>query len=240
MKKIVVAMFLAALGVSAFAGNLKPAEIEKIKKDYPELIGKTGIRVVKAVDQGKFIQMQLEAATQRGPQMFEVFIVDGVKAVFAGNAYKQNGEKFNLPVNEKLIKDGVAIKVGTGPTQLYLVTDPECPYCQKLEAAIDPEVYKKVTINVIPMPLSFHKNAVPMYQWVLSANSETEKASRLHKVMTGDKEWESFKPTADQVSKVKTIVDTALKSAMELNAGGTPSLYDSKFQKADFSLITKK
>lgn len=240
MKKLVLLAFMASLGVSAFAGTLKPAEIAKIKKDYPELIGKTGIRVVKAVKQDKFVQLQLEAATPRGPQVFEVFVVDGVKAVFAGNAYKASGEKFTLPVNESTIKDGIAFKIGSGPTQLYLVTDPECPYCQKLEASIDPEAYKHVTINLIPMPLSFHKSAIPMYQWVLAAGTDKEKADRLHNVMTGDKTWESFKPSEAQVKSATVIIEKAQKAAMELNAGGTPSLFDAKFQKADFGLIVKQ
>jgi thiol:disulfide interchange protein DsbC len=247
MKKIALLSLVAFIGISAQAATLKAGsvgtsvlsvkELEQIKKDYPELIGKPGIKIVKGVSQGKFSQLQLEASTPRGPQVFDVFVVKGINAVFAGNAYKASGEKYSLPVNEKVIKDGVAFKIGNGPTQLYLVTDPECPYCQKLESEINPNVYSEVTINVIPMPLSFHKNAIPMYQWVLAG---TDKGDRLHKVMTGNKEWESFKPTEAQVASSTAIFAASNKAAMELNAGGTPSLYDAKFQKADFGVITAK
>jgi thiol:disulfide interchange protein DsbC len=235
----------AALAVSAtvaFAGQeLTPDQVSKLKAEYPELIGKPGIKVLKGMDQGKFSQLELEVMTPRGPQQFEVFVVDGLEnAIFAGNAYDKTGKKYNLPKNVDLIKEGVAFKVGHGPEQIYLVTEPECPYCQRLEKNLAPDVGEKFTINVIPMPLSFHKKATPMFYWVFAAETEEEKAKRLHAVMTGDKEFEKFTPTAEQKAKFDEMIKKGYGAAMELKAGGTPSVYNADFEKIDYSMLVKK
>lgn len=239
-----LAAILAVGTSSAFAAKgdtLSNADISKLQADYPELIGKQGVKVLKGLDQGNFKQLELEVRGPRGPQQFEVFVVDGVDAVFAGNAYSKKGEKFSLPVNTDLIKSGVALKIGTGPKNVYVVTDPECPYCQRLEQNLADDVYEKYTINIIPMPLSFHKKAKPMLHWVLAGKDAKEQADRLHAVMAKkDTSFESYKPTKEEIAKNEALFATAYKAAMELRATGTPSVYDDKFQKANYDFLLKK
>lgn len=243
-KSILLASFLlGAFSLTASAATpspLKPAEIAKIKKNYPTLIGSQNISVVKAYNQGEFKQLQLEVSTPRGPQKFDVFLVKGIKTVFAGNAYKPSGEKFELPLNSAPVKAGVAITVGSGKETLYLVTDPECPYCQRLEEAIDPVLAAKYTINVIPMPLSFHEKAKPMMYWVFAGKDNAEQADRLHKVMTGDKAWETYVPTDAEKEAGEVKFAKANAAAMELGANGTPSMFDASFKRFDPSAIVKK
>jgi thiol:disulfide interchange protein DsbC len=232
---------LTLLASIAFAGTeLSKKEIEQLKTDYPQLIGKQGIVVKKGIDQGKFKQLELEIQTRRGPQQFEVFVVKGVDdVVFAGSAFNKVGDKYSLPVNEKAIKDAVAFEMGNGSETLYLVTDPECPYCQRLEKAIKPEALKKYTIKVIPMPLSFHKKAKPMYTYILAGKDNKEKSERMHKTMTGDTSYQNYKPTEKETKTAEEIFKKGYVGAKELKAGGTPSLYNSKFQKVTQDLLTK-
>jgi len=240
MKKLTKLSLIAlTLATAAFASTpLSKTDIDKLKKEYPQLIGKKGITVKKGIDQGKFKQIELEIQTRRGPQTFEVFVVDGVdNLVFAGSAFDKAGNKYSLPVNEKAIKNGVAFEMGTGPEVLYLVTDPECPYCQRLEKQIKPEALKKYTIKVIPMPLSFHKEAKPMYTYILAGKDNKEKSERMHKTMTGDKSYKDFKPTEEQKKAANEIFKKGYAGAKELKAGGTPSLYNSKFQKVSQGIL---
>lgn len=232
---------LAATSVFAAKGDvLTAAEINTLKSNFPTVIGKPGIKVLKGIDQGEFKQLELEVRTQRGPQQFQVFVVNGTKTLFAGNAYNEKGEKYNLPVNVELIKAGVAFKMGTGPKELYLVTEPECPYCQKLEKNLASDVLEKYTINIIPMPLSFHKKAKPMLNWVFAGANDKEKTDRMHKVLLGDQSYASYKPSAEELAKNEEIFSKGMKAAMELKAGGTPSVFDDKFQKVNYQFLLKK
>lgn len=237
------AVLSALCGSSLFAAQgdiLTAKDLDKLKADYPELIGKPGINITKGIDQGEFKQIELEVVGPRGPQQFEVFVVNGVKTIFAGNAYNEKGEKFNLPVNEALIKEGIGIKIGNGPKNVYIVTDPECPYCQNLEKNLADDVYSKYTINVIPMPLSFHKNAKPMLNWILAGKNEKEKGDRLHAVMAkGDKTYETYIPSKEELAKNEILFEKAYKAAGELKASGTPTVYDEKFQKVDYTFLLK-
>ena len=230
----------AIFGSSAFAAQgdiLTEADINKLKSDYPELIGKPGINVKKGIDQGQFKQIELEVVGPKGPQQFEVFVVNNVKAIFAGNAYNENGAKFNLPINEAAIKEGIGFKIGNGPEVVYLVTDPECPYCQELEKKMSKEMYSKYTINIIPMPLSFHKNAKPMLNWILAGKDEKEKGERLHAVMAkGDKSYETYTPTKEELAKNEALFEKGYKAANELKATGTPSIFNDKFEKTELTL----
>lgn len=220
--------------------KLSADKISELKKAYPELIGKQGMKVVKGVDQGEFSQLELEVNTRRGPQTFEVFIVKGVNAVFAGSAFSKSGEKFNLPINEKLVKEGIRFTMGSGDKQLYLVTDPECPYCTKLEKKITKEALEKYTINLIPMPLSFHKNSKAMLYYIMAGKDNKEKVERLHSTMAkGDLSYKDFKPTQKQLDLFNEQIRKGNAAANELKATGTPSLFNSNFNKIGYGILLK-
>ena len=49
----------------------------------------------------------------------------------------------------------VAFQVGRGPKTLYLVTDPDCPFCRRLEATLDGLLKEgRITLKVILYPLT--------------------------------------------------------------------------------------
>ena len=145
-----------------------------------------------------------------------------------------------MPKNKELIKQAVSVKVGTGPEQLYLVTDPECPFCRRLEENIDPEAKKKYTLNVILFPLPFHADAKPMSRYILAGKDNEERAKRLHDVMTGSEGWKEFKVPESQKEEIEAKIKKGLDAANELRAGGTPTLFDAYFSPVDVGLIAKK
>lgn len=239
MKKTVLAISaILALSTSVFAGTpMKNKDIESLKTQFPTTLGAPGINILKAEDQGKFKQLKVEVMTPRGPQRFDVFSVKGTDTLFVGQAINKAGAPYSLTVDKKVISEGALMKYGKGKEQVYLVTDPECPYCQRLESMMDPKVGEKYTVNIIPFPLSFHKNSKPMLYYVLSATSGDEQVKRMHAVMTGDKAWESFKPTDDQIKSAEAKIAKSLAAGNELGAGGTPSVFNGKFEKAPTEIL---
>ena len=46
-----------------------------------------------------------------------------------------------FPTNAQIVKEGVAFSFGNGP-DLYVVTDPECPFCRRVLNPIDNELWE--------------------------------------------------------------------------------------------------
>jgi len=247
LKKIISFFAASALCGVAFAASItEPVEltkdqIESITKKFPSVFTADGqVKLVKGLDRGNFKQIQIEISTPQGSQRVESYIFDSTPdVIIAGAAYDSKGEKIALPLNNEVIEKGVAVTMGKGSEIIYLVTDPECPYCQMLEKSITPKTLEKYTIKVIPMPLSFHPKAVPMLYWVFDAPKD-QQAARLSKVLNGDEEYQKFTPSAELKTKVDAIVKAGYKAAEELSAQGTPMLFDSKFTPIDPSLIIIK
>lgn len=245
--KKILAGSLALATTSIFAANtaipheMSSKELKLVKSEYKALVGAPYLSIIKGIDQGSFKQVSVEANTKRGSQTFEMFIPKSDKnVVFFGKAYDKSGKPYMLPLDTELIKKGVAFTVGNGKENIYLVTDPECPYCRKLESNLDPKISEKYTINVIPMPLSFHRDAKPMLYWILSAKTNKEKAERLHKTMTGDESFRKYSPSPAVKAEIDAIFAKSNKAAIELGAKGTPSVYDSNFNKIGYDKLVKK
>jgi len=245
MKKIKLLLAIsAALALSASASvKMTQADLDKTINTFPKMLKNEMISVDKAVvEKNGMKHLGLIAKTPRGEQKFEVFVFDDAKnpTMVIGRAFDKNGDVLNLPVDKKIIESGVSLKIGTGPKQIYVVTDPECPYCKRLDKNIKESNLKKVTINVITMPLSFHKESKPMLYWVLSAKTDKEKAERLKAVMSkNDQTYKTFKPTKAEKELVDSMIEKSNKAASELGARGTPSVYDSNFKQIDPSILTK-
>lgn len=80
----------------------------------------------------------------------------------------------NLPLDE-------AIKIGDGPLELIVFTDPDCPYCRKLEMFCNaPNISKDLTRYVFLTPLKIHPKAAKKSEWILE---QPDPANALEKVM---------------------------------------------------------
>ena len=244
-KSIITGLLLSAFTVtSSFAvdRDMSKDELVKVKTEYSKLLGSPVLTLNKGIDHGEFKQIEVEARGKRGSQKFNVFVVNGVKGVaFFGKAFTKDGKPFDFPKDSSLIKNGIAFTMGSGKENIYLVTDPECPWCQKLEKEISSKAKSKYTINVIPMPLAMHPNSKNVLYWVMSAKTDKDKGERLHNYMTGkDKNsWKSFKPTDKEKSNIDKTLNSSLKAAEELEARGTPSIYNKDFGKMSFKELTK-
>lgn len=218
--------------------ELTSEQLNKIKSDYPKLFNQPNLELVKGVNHGQFNQIDVKANTQQGPQVFSVYVSDKIdNAVFFGKAFNKDQVPYEIPVDKSIVKEAVALTMGTGDKQIYLVTDPECPYCQQLDKNIKPEALKEYTINVIPYPLPFHKNAKAMMYWVLDADNNDQKVERLHKVMSNDKTYLSFKPTPERKAELDKVLDKSMEAVRALNVSGTPTILGEDLKPVHFSVI---
>ena len=240
MKKLLLLTLASGL---LFAADkvMTPAEINKVVEKSAftkEVRLKSLIPFIKSgVVKDDFYVLKLQ--TPRGNA--EVFITKDEKYLIFGNVLDNKGQavKAEFPMNTKAIEKGVSFSFGSGKKELYVVTDPECPYCKKFEdASIKAGLDKKYRIHVILMPLSFHKNAVPMSHYILAGKTEAEVHKRFTDTVLGtDTKYKTFKPKATELQTYNARLDDAKKAADELGATGTPSVFDAKFNKVSWPTL---
>ena len=243
MKKIILSLSIAA---SLFASDklLSQKELNEVLKAsliYPKLSQdiKKGIVKVRGVFKDGFYIINIK--TPRGAG--NIYITKDKKYTILGNVLNnKNGNPLtaNFPVNKKIVQEGVIFTFGKGDKEIYLITDPECPYCRMMEAKTKENLEKNYKVHVILFPLSFHKNAKAMSYYILAGKTDAQKAKRFREVLSGSNAWKNYHPTKEEKAKFDKILSNSKKAVEELGARGTPSVYDKDFNKINWTTLGEK
>jgi thiol:disulfide interchange protein DsbC len=136
MKKLFLSLGIA---VSLFASDklLSQDELNNVLKStplYPRLSQaiKKGRIKVRGVKKDEFYIINLQ--TPRGSG--NIYVTADKKYTILGRIIdNKNGSilQANFPVNKKIIEKGISFTFGEGKKDLYVVTDPECPFCRMME-----------------------------------------------------------------------------------------------------------
>ena len=186
-----------------------------------------------AIEKPESYILKLEARSPQGSQLITAFLDKKTSELYIGSAYDKEGKAITFPKDAKVVKEGVAFSYGKGNKDIYIVTDPECPYCSKFEKAIAGKLddYK---VHVILFPLSFHKKSPAMIDWIMQGKDEAGKKERFEEIMlkASTKYTELIKEVKKPYvysSATQKQVEKSKKAAMELNVRGTPAIYDANF-----------
>jgi len=194
---------------------------------------------LKGVEQKDFYILTLQTPEGSG----NIFITKDKKYTILGNIFDNKKHNVLTPhykVNKEIVKKGILFSFGEGKKDLYVVTDPECPFCREFEKkAKNSKLMKDYKVHIIFLPLSFHKHSKAMIYYILSADNEKEKIERFHKTLSGDNSWKKFTPTKEQKEKIDKEIKLSKKAAAELGVQGTPSFYDSEFNEIDRAKLIK-
>jgi len=243
MKKLVALVGLVSImfGSDKLLSQKELDEVLKSSYIYPQLsqdIKKGNIKVRGAKKDGFYI---INIKTKRGSG--NIYITEDKKYTIIGNVI-DNKTKIPLtakfPVNKKIVKEGVSFTFGKGDKEIYLITDPECPFCKMLEKQKREILENNYTVHVILYPLSFHKDAKAMSYYILAGKDDKEKSERLKEVLKGNNEWKNYKPTKEEKEKLDNILNKAKKAVEEVGAMGTPTIYDKDFNKIDWPTLGDK
>ena len=242
MKKFLLGATIVA---SLFASDklLTQKELNSVLKSsilYNQLENgiKKGVLTVKGTKKDDFYIINIQ--TKRGGG--NIYITSDKKYTILGRIINnKNGSILqpNFPKNSEIIKNGVSFTFGEGKKDIYLVTDPQCPFCRLMEKKTKKELAKNYRVHVILFPLPFHKYAKPMSCYILAAKTDKEKAKRMQETLLGGNEWKNYKPTKEEAKRCQIELEKAQKAANELGARGTPSVYNSKFNPIDWTTLTK-
>lgn len=248
-KLLALTLLTALSGTSAF-GEDRVLETEKLNdiKKTTRILANPSIQVTDGIDKGTYYFLKLNVKKQRGSKMVNAFLEKESGALYIGTRYEKNGQKMTFPMTKKAIETiqkGISFSYGKGTKDLYVVTDPQCPYCQRFEkqAVGKLDDYK---VHVLLYPLSFHKKAPAMVEWIMQGKDDVEKRHRMEDVMVnGSKEYAEFMGKKGQkfsyTDTIKVKIDNAKAAAKALGVRGTPSVYSEKFSKINWaSLVAPK
>ena len=213
------------------------------KEKWPEVkklnivLEDPALTIMGVIEKPESYVLKLKAETPRGKRMIMGYLIKSTSELYIGSGYIKDGHPILFPINAKAIRDGVVFSYGSGPREIYLVTDPECPYCAKF-AKKSAGKMANYTVHVIFFPLSFHKSSPAMIEWILRGKNDAEKKVRYEEIVLGGshkyaqllKDSNGSFHYSDDVQK---SMDKASRATTELNVRGTPMLFD-----ADFNPLT--
>jgi len=186
-----------------------------------------------AVEKPDSYILKLEAKSPRGSRKFTAFLMKKNGELYIGSGYDKEGKEIVFPADAKIVKDGVSFSYGKGKKEIYLVTDPECPFCSRFEKDMQGKL-DDYTVHVILFPLSFHKKSPAMVEWIMQGKSDAEKKERFETIMLqGSEEYKKLikdeKRPFVYSPEVQRRMDASKQAVSELDVRGTPAVYDADF-----------
>ena len=139
---------------------------------------------------------------------------------------KKFKEKYVLPSFEK-DKKIAPIVYGDGDIEFFLFTDPDCPFCKRLERQFrNRGIKKQYKVYIFPIHLNIRGHQLETVEYILSKPMDKRREA-MSNLMAGDKkDFNNFKSTP----KTKKTVDDWIKKVHSLenyyNIKGTPTIID--------------
>ncbi len=245
MNKILLILSAAmTLMITVNAGDII---VDKVKlqelKTKNKILQDPALTIKGAIEKLESYILKLEAKSPQGSQLITAFLDKKTSELYIGSAYDKEGKAILFPKDANIVKDGVAFSYGKGSKDIYIVTDPECPYCSRFEKAAVGKLddYK---VHVILFPLPFHKKSPAMVDWIMQGKDDVEKKERFEEIMLkGSSKYEELikdvkKPYVYSVATQEHI-ERSDKAAMELNVRGTPALYNENFDSISQDKVLK-
>ena len=137
------------------------------------------LNLERVYDHGSIYQIRFSTITPQGKSVFEGFITKDKKVMIVGDSVVMDTRTpLSMPLDMKKIKKRADIIYGSGQTELIVITDPECYYCQAFQNRWE-ELKNKYTLYVFMYPLGHHDEAKKMSYHVLKQKNHALKAKAL-------------------------------------------------------------
>jgi len=242
MKKLILSISIAVsmFGLDKILPQSQSIEVLKATPLYPKLapLIKKGVIKVRGTFKDNFYLIEIDTPEGKGL----IYVTKDKKYTILGRVMDKQGRPLvpDFPKNPEIVKKGVVFTFGKGDKDIYIVTDPECPFCRRMAKEKNEFLEKNYKVHVILMPLPFHRNAKNMSYYILAGKTDEERAKRMKEVLEGSNKWKDFHPTKEQIKKFNQELTKSKKAANELGAQGTPSIYDKDFNPINWTTLGDK
>lgn len=225
MKNIITKALFILINISLLAND---ADL-KTKIENVPMIKANNIKITKVITHDGIHQFRGVSVGEKGKRL-EGFITSDFKTFMMGKAYNtKTGSELIIPfaIDVKVLKQIAAYKTGNGGDEYFLFTDPECPYCQRLEKQIL-AVKKNVTLYTILFPLSFHRNAKIMCRYILSRKDNDAKANAMKEIANKSNQFQKEKYSEDERVKLNKLIQESLDVVNKIGLSSTPTILNAK------------
>jgi thiol:disulfide interchange protein DsbC len=239
MKKTSAAILLS-MGLCSLLSATALSDVKEKIESMP-LLKSANAKVNKVIELPSLYQVKGSASNGKESSVFMAFTTKNFDTIIMGQAFDAaSGVPYTIPVDVNKLKEHVVFSKGNGKNEYYVVTDPECPYCQKLEQEITKKGLKEdVTVHYVLFPIDFHKDARAMSYYVMSQKTDALKAKALDEVAGGSKEFMKAKFSAEEIKKYNKALDDAIEASGIEGINGTPTVIDGSGGKSNPAFIIK-
>jgi len=238
-------LLISTISILTMITQVGATEIDTNKiRSMNKILQDPSLTIRDVLDRGDTYFVRIEAKSKRGSRVLTAFVDKNTSSVYFGNGFDKDGSLITFPADPTIVKDGISFSYGNGKKEIYLVTDPECPYCAKFEREMNGKL-SDYRVHVILYPLPFHKKAPAMAEWIMQGKDDIERHKRFKDIMLNrSKEYKSLiknpkKPFAYSVNTKESIL-RAKKAVAELSAKGTPMVFDASFKQVPKSALLSK
>lgn len=114
-------------------------------------------------------QYSILATAPNGPERVDLFLSNDKQTMIIGQAFNpQTGQPISIQIPMQKFEQAETLTIGNGNTDIYVFTDPECPYCIRMEKELLDKLPPQFKAHVFLYPLPFHKSAEPASLYMLS------------------------------------------------------------------------
>ena len=212
----------------------------KAKIEQLPMIKSIGASVQKVTLVNGMYHIKAQVKGKKGG-LLEAFVTSDFKTLMVGQAYNlQTCQEIVIPfdLDIQTLKSVAAYKTGSGKKEYFVFTDPECPYCQRLEKRLS-NLKSDVTLYTILFPLSFHKNAVSMSRYILSKKDDKAKAEAMRGIAHKKTAYKNAKYSDIERKKYDKMIQKSLSIVNKIGINGTPTILNAKGEKASPQSILK-
>ncbi len=219
-KKMLISSLILTCSLNAATKEVSKAEIGQMEQ--LELFKRANIQITKAFDVGSIYILSIKVQGNND----EIYLTKDKKLILSGDVIDvNNGMKVSAPVDLTGVRGKEAFVYGTGKEEYFLFTDPECPYCKKLESYL-PQIKDKVKIRVFYYPLESHENAKDLSLYIMNKKTTNEKIDAMFDASENLDKVKNSKYTQTQLAKLEKHLEEQIQIGLNLNVQGTPTIFD--------------
>lgn len=170
----------------------------------------------------RFQQLQSQVSLEKESKLAKILGKDKVQML------KNQGllESVNIVDVKNIPKSNVSY--GNGNIKVYVITDPQCPFCAKLHEEIKKVLAqrKDVSFEMIMYPLPFHKHASGVAQNIICQNDNGSKQKTLDTAFsyTSKNDEKGLTSLEKSCDAGKQAIDNNLKYGQANGINGTPTI----------------
>jgi thiol:disulfide interchange protein DsbC len=235
-KTILLSLAVASLATSSFANFLPKTELDSFNN--LELLKKVGANVTSVYDANSLYIANIDVRENQDM----IYITKDKKYLISGNVVNmENGNILTAPIeNLAILKNKESFTYGTGKSEYYLFTDPECPYCKELEKYF-PKIKDKVKINIFHFPLiTLHPDAKELSKYQMSLYENTKDILEILSKTTKSEDYIARKYSKETEDALEKKINEQMQIASTLKITGTPAIIKSNGEQMNWVSFLKE